>query len=313
MPKRIALIAIGGNSLILDKGLKSFEDQYEAVYSTCIEIASLIRDGWEVAVTHGNGPQVGFILRRSEHSLHDLYNVPLVEAHAQSQGSIGYIFQQNLLNIFKEMGILKSVVSIITQVEVDINDEAFQKPSKPVGSFVAEETAQDRIAHGEDFVEDIGRGWRRVVSSPSPKRVVESNVIKRLIDMGSVIIAAGGGGIPVIVSQDGKYRGVEAVIDKDLSAALLAIEIGAELLLISTAVEKIAIHFNKPNQAWLDHITLAEAEKYIKEGHFAPGSMLPKIQAAIHYLKNGGKKVVITSPSSIERAISGDTGTHLTK
>jgi len=274
-------------------------------------IAGMIEDGWDVVITHGNGPQVGFILRRSELAMNELHPVPLDYCGADTQGAIGYMAQKALRNEFKERSIDKQAVTVVTQVQVDAADPAFEKPSKPVGSFLDEATAKERMAEGQDFVEDAGRGWRRVVPSPLPKSIIEVDAIQKLIEDGFTVIGVGGGGIPVIEKENGDLRGVEAVIDKDFASGLLANLIDADLLLISTAVEKVAINFNKPDEKWLDEMTVAEAEQYIEEGHFAPGSMLPKVQAIVKFLKEGGKKALITDPPNIQRALRGETGTWI--
>ena len=309
--KKIAVVAVGGNALIVDKTKKSIPDQFDAIKETMGHIAGMIEDGWDVVITHGNGPQVGFILRRSELAMHELHPVPMDYCGADTQGAIGYMAQKALRNEFKKRGLDKEAVTVVTQVQVDADDPAFAKPSKPVGSFLDEETAKERMAQGQDFVEDAGRGWRRVVPSPLPMNIVEVDAIKKLIESGFTVIAVGGGGIPVIEKEDGDLRGVEAVIDKDFASGLLANLISADLLVISTAVEKVAINFNKPDQKWLDEMTVAEAEKYIADGHFAPGSMLPKVQAIIKFLKEGGKKALITDPPNIQRALRGETGTWI--
>ncbi|HSG43060.1 MAG TPA: carbamate kinase [Anaerolineales bacterium] len=308
---KLAVVAVGGNSLIIDKNRKSIPDQFDAVEETAKHLADMIEAGWDIVITHGNGPQVGFILRRSELALHELHPVPLDYCGADTQGAIGYMLQKAMTNEFKKRGIEKKTVTVVTQVEVDANDPAFDKPSKPIGSFMDEETARQRMAEGQDFVEDAGRGWRRVVPSPLPKRIVEVDAIKNLLDDGYVVVAVGGGGIPVVEKEDGSLRGVEAVIDKDFASSLLATNINADLLLISTAVEQVAINFNKPDQKWLDKITVAEAEQYGEEGHFAPGSMLPKVKAVVKFLKNGGKQALITDPPNIDRALKGETGTWI--
>ncbi len=312
--RKIAVIAIGGNSLIKDKAHQTVQDQYDAANETSYHIAHLIKAGWEVAVGYGNGPQVGFILRRSEIARHELHEVPLHVCGADSQGAIGYALQQTLHNHFLEMGIQKLVATVVTQVEVDGNDPAWQNPSKPIGSFMSETDAMER-RHGEgwDVVEDAGRGWRRVVASPMPTRVVELDAVKRLIEAGVVVITVGGGGIPVVADERGHLRGVAAVIDKDYASGLLATSIGASLFLISTAVEKVALNFGTPEQRWIDHLTLAQAQQYLAEGrHFKKGSMVPKIQASIWFLEQGGKRAIITNPENIERALNGETGTHIT-
>jgi carbamate kinase len=309
--KKVAVVAVGGNALIVDKTKKSIPDQFDAIKETMGHIAGMIEDGWDVVITHGNGPQVGFILRRSELSMHELHPVPMDYAGADTQGAIGYMAQKALRNEFKKRKIDKQAVTVVTQVQVGADDPAFAKPSKPVGSFLDEATAKERMELGQDFVEDAGRGWRRVVPSPLPMNIIEVDAIKKLIEDGFSVIAVGGGGIPVVEKEDGDLRGVEAVIDKDFASGLLANDIQADLLLISTAVEKVAINFGKPDQQWLDEMTVAEAEKYIEEGHFAPGSMLPKVQAIIKFLKEGGKKALITDPPNIQRALRGETGTWI--
>ena len=243
--------------------------------------------------------------------MHELHPVPLDYCGADTQGAIGYMGQKALPNEFKKRGIQKQAVTVVTQVQVSADDPAFQKPSKPVGSFLDEATAKERIALGQDFVEDAGRGWRRVVPSPLPEYIVEVDAIKNLLGAGFSVIAVGGGGIPVVEKENGNLRGVEAVIDKDFASGLLANLIRADLLIISTAVEKVAVNFNKPDQKWLDEMTVAEAEQYIAEGHFAPGSMLPKVQAIVKFLKEGGKKALITDPPNIQRALRGETGTWI--
>jgi carbamate kinase len=315
MTRKLAVIAIGGNSLIKDEKHQTVEDQYEAAKQTCLHIADLVEQGWEVAVGHGNGPQVGFILRRSEIAAktEGMHEVPLDVCGADSQGAIGYALQQNLQNILYERGIRKNVVTVITQVLVDRQDPAFQSPSKPIGGFMNEAEAKRRKdEQGWSVVEDAGRGWRRVVASPLPKEIVELDTVKALLDHGIITITVGGGGIPVIDPGDGNYCGTAAVIDKDFASSLLARAIGAELFVISTAVEKVAINFGKPDQQWLDKMTLSEAKKYLAEGtHFKKGSMAPKIQAIIWYLEAGGKQALITNPENIGRALKGETGTWI--
>ncbi len=311
--RKVAVVAIGGNSLIIDKNRKTIVNQYEAVEQTMEHISGMIADGWDVVVTHGNGPQVGFILRRSELAIHELHPVPLDYCGADTQGAIGYMVQKALRNEFKKQGSSKKAVTVVTQVEVGADDPAFQNPSKPIGSFMDEETAKERMAEGQDFVEDAGRGWRRVVPSPIPINIVEVDAIKTLIKNGFIVVAVGGGGIPVVENENGDLIGVEAVIDKDFASGLLANLISADLLLISTAVEKVALNFNKPDQRWIDKMTLSEAEEYIAENHFSPGSMLPKIQACVKFLKEGGEAALITDPPNIPRALRGETGTWITK
>ncbi len=313
MTNKLAVIAIGGNSLIKDESHKTVEDQYLAAKETSLHIADMIEAGWDVAIGHGNGPQVGFILRRSEIAakVEGMHEVPLEVCGADSQGAIGYALQQTLQNELNRRKVKKSVATVVTQVAVDANDKAFKEPSKPIGSFMDEAEAKRRATDlGWSVKEDAGRGWRRVVASPLPKEVVELEAVQTLINAGTVVVTVGGGGIPVIRNSDGELQGVAAVIDKDFASSLLARLIHADLLLISTAVEKVAINFGKPEQKWLDKMTLAEAKAYLAEGtHFAKGSMAPKIQAVIWFLENGGKQALITNPENIGRAIKGETGT----
>jgi carbamate kinase len=311
MPRLV--IAIGGNSLIPDGDHESVQDQYLAAAETDDHIASLVEQGWDVAISHGNGPQVGFILRRSEMASSELHEIPLDFCGADTQGAIGYMLQQNLVNDFRQRGINKSVATIVTQVEVDAGDPAFDQPSKPIGSFMDEADAKRRQdEEGWDIHEDAGRGWRRVVASPQPMRIVELQVIKDLLDAGVVTIAVGGGGIPVVTNAKGDLEGIAAVIDKDLASALLAGQVGADLLLISTAVEQVALNFGTPEQKWVDQFTLAEVKQYLAEGgHFAEGSMAPKMRAVVQFMEAGGKEALITNPENLERAMAGETGTRI--
>jgi carbamate kinase len=307
-------VAIGGNSLIKDRMHQTVRDQYIAAGETCWHIAGMIQEGWDVAVAHGNGPQVGFILRRSELAAHEIHEVPLDAIGADTQGAIGYALQQNLYNDFRRLGIDKQAVTVVTQTEVAADDPAFQSPSKPIGSFMDEETATlRREQDGWDVMYDAGRGWRRVVPSPAPIRIVEEQAIRALIAAGLVVISTGGGGIPVVADEEGNLRGVAAVIDKDLASSLLATVLGAELFLISTAVEKVALNFGTSNQEWVDHLTLEQARDMLAEGsHFAKGSMAPKIQAVVGYLERGGHQAIVTNPENVERALAGETGTLFT-
>jgi carbamate kinase len=311
---KTAVLAIGGNSLIKDRTHQTVRDQYIAAQETCHHIATMIEDGWDVAIGHGNGPQVGFILRRSELAAHELHEVPLDVCGADSQGAIGYALQQNLENDLRRKGLARAVVTLITQVEVDAGDPAFKHPSKPIGTFMTEEQARTRREKdGWDVIEDANRGWRRVVSSPKPVRIVELDAVKTLLAARTVVITVGGGGIPVVADENGELHGVAAVIDNDLAASLLASLIGAELLLISTAVEKVALNFGRPNQGDVDHLSLAQVKQYLAEGtHFAPGSMQPKMEAVVGYLERGGHEAIITNPENMERALAGQTGTRIT-
>ncbi|MCX7683624.1 MAG: carbamate kinase [Anaerolineae bacterium] len=312
--RRLAVVAIGGNSLIKDKWHQTVQDQYRAAGETCHYIADMVEQGWEVAVTHGNGPQVGFILRRSEIAakVAGMHEVPLDSCGADTQGAIGYHLQQHLQNEFRRRGMNKLAATVVTQVLVDRNDPAFQRPTKPIGGFMDEAEARERAnKEGWTVVEDAGRGWRRVVPSPLPQQILELDAVRALLGAGIVTIAVGGGGIPVIRDEEGNLRGVAAVIDKDYASSLLARSIGAELFLISTAVEKVYLDFNTPRQRAIDVMTVAEARRYIEEGHFAEGSMLPKVEAALWFLEAGGLRAIVTSPENIARALSGETGTHI--
>jgi carbamate kinase len=312
--KKVAVVAIGGNSLIKSKQHQTVEDQYKAAQETATHLVDMIEAGWDIAVGHGNGPQVGFILRRSEiaHKVEGLHELPLDVCGADSQGAIGYSLQQNIFNELKKRGINKPVTTVITQVRVDANDPAFQAPAKPIGTFMDEEEAMMRKNDlGWDVVEDAGRGWRRVVASPLPVEIMELEAIKALIKSGAITITVGGGGIPVIATDQG-IVGTAAVIDKDFASAFLANEINADLLLISTAVEKVSLNFGKPDQVDLDQITVAEAKKYLEEGtHFAKGSMEPKIKAIVKFLEQGGSEAIVTNPENIGRALKGETGTRI--
>lgn len=309
---KLAVVAIGGNSLIKDEAHKSVPDQFAAVRETAVHIAEMIEQGWNVVVTHGNGPQVGFILLRSELSHHVLHTVPLDSCGADTQGAIGYMIQQALYNEFLRRNIQRQCITVVTQVLVNKNDPAMHNPSKPIGSFYKEEEARVKMARESwKMVEDAGRGWRRVVSSPLPRAIVERDAIDLLLKNNFVVVAVGGGGIPVIEDGKGRLSGVEAVIDKDLASSLLASALHADLLLISTAVEKVALNYRKPGQRDLDRITLSEAKRYYEQGHFAKGSMGPKVQASINYLEHGGQAALITMPETIGKALAGQTGTWI--
>jgi carbamate kinase len=310
MSKRI-VVAIGGNSLIKDKAHKTVPDQYAAAEETVPHIVDLVEQGWDVAITHGNGPQVGFILRRSELARHELHPVPLDFCGADTQGAIGYMLQQILHREFQRRKIQKQAVTVVTQVLVDRDDPAFTQPNKPIGSFMDQETAQSRIAEGWHMVEDAGRGWRRVVPSPIPRQVIEAPAVMNLLEDGFIVITVGGGGIPVI-DDDGKLTGVSAVIDKDRASALLCKAIGAKRFVISTSIDNVYTNFGKPDQTPIDTMTVREAKQYLKEGHFAPGSMAPKIESVISFLEEGGELAIITSPENLALAFKGKAGTRIT-
>ncbi|MFW9910558.1 MAG: carbamate kinase [Candidatus Thorarchaeota archaeon] len=307
-----AVIAIGGNSLIKDKNHKTVPDQFAATAETCKHIADMIVQGWDVVITSGNGPQVGFILRRSELAAHELHEVPLDYCGADTQGAIGYMIQRALFNEFSKRNVQKEVASIVTQVLVDKNDPAFKNPNKPIGSFMDESEAKRREKEEKWAIkEDSGRGWRRVVPSPIPKRIIELESIQTLNRLGIIVYAVGGGGIPVIINDKGELEGVAAVIDKDRASSLLATGLNADVLLISTAVEQVYLNFGKPNQEAILQMDHIKAQRYIEEGHFAAGSMLPKIEACVEFIKRGGKKAIITNPENITRTLNGETGTTI--
>jgi carbamate kinase len=306
------VIAIGGNSLITNAQHMSVPDQYAAVVETVHHIADLLEHRHRIVITHGNGPQVGFILLRSEHSRGILHQVPLDSIVADTQGALGYQIQQALENEFRRRGLKRSVATVVTQTLVNRDDDAFASPAKPIGEFYTREQAEDRMRVEKwTMIEDAGRGWRRVVASPIPVRIIESEVVRHLVKDGYVVIAAGGGGIPVVADEKGILRGVAAVIDKDLASAVLAREIGADMLVISTAVEKVCLNFGTPGQRALDSMTVAEARRYMAEGHFKPGSMLPKIEACIQFVTDSGREALITCPEALPTALDGHTGTRL--
>ena len=309
------VIAIGGNSLILDDKHVTIKSQFEAAVETAKHIARLIKEGNRVVIAHGNGPQVGFILRRSEIAATELHSVPLDSCVADTQGSIGYQLQMALDNELNKLGVHDvDVATVVTQVVVDGDDPAFKNPTKPVGSFMTKEEADSRIKNdGWNVKEDAGRGYRRVVASPKPKAILELNSVKKLLDAGIVTIAAGGGGIPVVKNSDGSITGKEAVIDKDLAAALMAKDLKADLFVISTAVPKVCVNFGKPDQKAIDKMTTEDAKKYIDEKQFAPGSMLPKVQAMIDFVETTGNVGLITDPSNIYDALYGSAGTKIVK
>ena len=308
----LIVIAIGGNSLIEDPKHISVPAQFAAAQKSAAQIVKLIVQGHRVVIVHGNGPQVGFILRRAEYAKSILHPVPLDCCVADTQGAIGYNLQMGLFNEFDKLGMQKPAATIVTQVLVDPQDPSFQNPTKPIGSFMTKEEADIQVlTEGWSVKEDAGRGYRRVVASPKPLQIIEQEAIEILLKAGFCVIAAGGGGIPVIKTEENQWVGIDAVIDKDFATSLLANQLNANLLVISTGIEKVYINFGKPSQKGLDKITAKEAKEYIKQGHFAPGSMLPKMQAAIQFLENGGKEAIITSPKNLKNATMGLTGTHI--
>ncbi|WP_288049327.1 carbamate kinase [Acidiphilium sp.] len=307
---KLAVVAIGGNALIRDRNHQTIPDQYEAAELTVRGVADMIDAGWNVIVTHGNGPQMGYILRRSELSIHEVAPVPMDYAGADLQGGLGYMFVRAFRNEFSRRGIAREPVAVVTETLVDANDPAFKNPTKPIGSQMDEGAAKALAAQqGWTVAEDAGRGWRRVVPSPQPLRIVDYRAVAHLARAGFVVISCGGGGIPVIKDAEGMLQGVEAVIDKDLASSLLAQAIGADLFVLATGVERVAIGFNTPRQQWLDSMTLAEARRYDAADEFDKGSMGPKIKALIAFLEGGGKQGLITSPEALGRALRGETGT----
>ena len=312
---KLALVAIGGNSLIKDEKKRTVKDQYDAICETAEHLANIINCGYNIIVTHGNGPQVGFILRRAEiaFKVEGLHLLPLITCGADTQGAIGYQIQQALGNEFTRRGIDKKAVTVVTQCLVDKNDAAFSNPTKPIGSFYKKEEYDRLVLDNPDWimVEDSGRGYRRVVPSPKPQDIIEKVIIKDLVNINYCVIAAGGGGLPVIRNEMGLLEGVDAVIDKDFASSLLAREVKADLLIISTGVPHVCLNFGKPDQQEIKHVKIQELKKYAQEGHFSPGSMLPKIQAIIEFIENGGGRAIITNPSSLSLAIEGKAGTHI--
>ena len=308
----LAVLAIGGNALIRDRKHESIPDQYDMVCAIAEVICGMLEGGWKVVVTHGNGPQVGFILRRSELAIAEVPPVPMDYAGADIQGAVGYMFVKALRNAFRSRGIRREAVALVTQTVVDRNDPAFASPTKPIGSHMEEARAKKLAAKYHWTVrEDAGRGWRRVVPSPRPQRILETGLIGELAKAGHVVVCCGGGGIPVIEEESGDLKGVEAVIDKDLASSLLARNMGADTLVLPTGVEKVALDFNKPTQRWLDSMTLAEARRHQAEDQFDAGSMGPKVAALIDFIGGGGRLGLITNPQSVARALRGETGTRV--
>lgn len=316
MKKETVVVAIGGNSIIKDNNSQSIQDQIIAIREMVKPIVDIIEQGYNVVLTHGNGPQVGLELQRSEiaHATANVTPLALVNCVANTQGGIGFLIQQALQNELKSRQVNRDVATVLTQVEVSKDDPSFITPTKPVGSFFSENEKEELIKQNPSwvFVEDSGRGYRRVVPSPKPQSIVELNTITKLIQNDIVVIAIGGGGIPVVAEGD-QYSGIDAVIDKDLSTELLARTLHADILLITTGVEKVAVNFGKPNQKSLDVVNTEEVEKYKAEGHFPAGSMLPKIDAALSFVRAGGQAAIITLPEKLLPALKRETGTHIVK
>jgi carbamate kinase len=310
-----AVIAVGGNALIKDEGQHEIHDQLRSAQETAELIADFIALGYEIVLTHGNGPQVGFILRRSELAFEagELHFVPLMNCVADTQGAIGYQLQESLHNALRRRRIERTAATLVTMVEVAADDPSFACPTKPIGVFYAEdkvETIREKHPNWQ-LVHQDGKGYRRVVPSPEPQRVIEADAIRAMLDAGLCVIASGGGGIPVVADADGNLSGVNAVIDKDLSSALLAHELAADLLIILTAVDHVYLDFNKPGQRQVDLMTVDQAVHYFDEGHFATGSMGPKVCAAINFLRRGGSRAIITSAENLVDAVLHNRGTHI--
>jgi len=307
--KKTAVVALGGNALLRGNEMGTIQQQEKNTYETCINLLNLLKEDYNIVITHGNGPQVGNIMLRNEagYNNYKIPKMPLDICVADSQGGIGYMIERQIVNILKDHKIKRNVVTLVTQVLVDRNDPAFQDPTNPVGAFYLKEEA-DLLARVNNFVfkeDPRKRGWRRIVPSPQPKDILNKKVIKDLVHKGNIVIASGGGGIPVYRGEDNRLYGVEAVIDKDHASALLAAEIGADAFFILTDVPKVYLRFNKPDQKALDVITVDEAQKYYDDGEFAAGSMGPKILAAINFVNNGGKETIITDSTMLGKPEGG--------
>ena len=310
--KKIVVIALGGNALIREGERGTIQEQFANTRKSIKGIVQCIKKGFDVVITHGNGPQVGNMLLRTELSRDKVPELPLGICVADTEGAIGYMIQQTLVNSLQRECIKKCVVTILTQVIVDKDDKAFENPTKPIGPFYSVKEADKLINEkGWKMVEDSHRGYRRVVASPKPLKIVEDESVKRLLESGEIVIAAGGGGIPVILKEDETLEGVDVVIDKDLASSVLALDIKASYLMMLTGVDRVYLNYGEPNKRPLDTITVEEAETYMAEGHFPPGSMGPKIQAAINFLKGGGECVFITAIDKVKESIAGETGTRI--
>jgi carbamate kinase len=305
------LVALGGNALIKSGQRGSIEEQAANLRHSLAGIVELIRRGRRLIITHGNGPQVGHILIRVEEARGKAYALPLDVCVAQSQGEIGYLIQQGLQDLLRRSGVERPVATLVSRTLVDQDDPRMRTPTKPVGPFYTREQAALLKDRGYPVVEDSHRGYRRVVPSPVPLRILEADVIRRLCEAGVIVIAAGGGGIPTAIAADGTAVGIEAVVDKDLASSVLAVAVGVERILDLTAVERVKLHFDTPREQALKSLTVAEAKRYLAEGHFSPGSMQPKIEAAVHFLERGGREVIITTPEKAVDAFEGEAGTHV--
>jgi carbamate kinase len=310
--KPVLIVAMGGHAFMQKGEVGTIEDHERSAARIAEILMTLVNSGYEMVITHGNGPQVGSLLIQNECCKNDVAPMPLDVLVGMTEGSLGYILQQSLLNELRRQDTRRFVVTVVTQVLVDEADPAFEAPSKPIGPFFSKDEAQDRAKRlGWKVQEETGRGWRRLVASPRPIKVIQRDMIRDAARSGHVVVACGGGGIPIVEKPDGRYTGIEAVIDKDLTSSVLGVDIGAELLIILTAVPNVYVDFGKPEQRALGAVTIEEIERLQAEGHFAPGSMGPKIEAVIQFLRRGGRRALITNPESLPEAIEGRGGTHL--
>lgn len=310
------VIAIGGNALVSPGGSGDIHDQFEHSREVVKSMADLVQHGWQITITHGNGPQVGSIMRRVEIASGEVYPIDLGLAVADTQSGMGYMIAQTLMNELHHRGLDRIAVALVTCVVVDADDPAFANPTKPIGAFLSKEKAElHRDRDGWKIVEDAGRGWRRVVASPRPRRIVEMPVLREMVQAGHLIVAGGGGGIPVVINERGEINGVEAVIDKDFTSAMIAADVGADVLSLVTAVEHVSINYGKPDQKPLERVNVARIRELISENQFPAGSMLPKVQAAIDFLERRGSRsarAVITDLTHLPAALGGQTGTTIT-
>lgn len=308
----LVLVAMGGHAFMQGTESGSIDDHVRSADQICEYLMSLVERGFHMVVTHGNGPQVGNLMLQNEMARDDVPEMPLDVLVAMTEGSLGYVLQQSLLNQLRKRKLRRYVVTVVTQVRVDEKDPAFQSPTKPIGPFLTEADARRRETENNWIIREDpqGRGWRRLVPSPKPQRVIQRDMIREAAREGHIVVACGGGGIPIVSGPDGSYRGIEAVVDKDLTSSVLATNIGADLLIILTAVPQVYVQFGKPEQRALSAVTLEEIEQLMADGHFPPGSMGPKIQAVIDFLKQGGKRALITDPASLPQAIDGRAGSH---
>lgn len=308
---KTVVVALGGNAILQPKQKGTIEEQKANVEVSAQNIVKLVKEGYRVVIAHGNGPQVGNILLQNAAARELVPAMPLDVCGAESQGLIGYMIQQSIYNELHKNGINKKVVTLLTQVVVSREDQAFQNPTKPVGAFYTQEEAKQGMAKGESWIEDSGRGWRKVVPSPKPQEIVELDLLETLVEAGAIVIAGGGGGIPVVKAGD-LLVGVEAVIDKDLASSLMAKQLGADLLTIATDVPYVAINYGKPEQKNLERITVDEAKKYLAEGQFGKGSMGPKVQAALSFVEKGGE-AIICALADLREAVKGESGTRIVR